>query len=120
MDTCAYCAVDLIVGDNWTAYRRNRSDFVCRRCASKISMGKLSRKDRLHATERKIGRPRKVEPDAPTPEFTRHNAETMTPERFAEKQRPRVHLATMMTPEVIAAISRPVEVTKVDLRDRRR
>ena len=48
---CLYCGVELIVGENWTESRQKHKLYNCRKCASQIARGLMSRKDRITIRE---------------------------------------------------------------------
>ena len=94
---CLYCGVELIIGDNWTESRQKNKLYNCRKCASQIARGLMSRKDRITIRE-------ECEPEY---HLSPHNLTEMMGAHNAQKRlKLQQHIANQMTEEVKASLRR--------------
>lgn len=106
MTICEYDGVELVLGKNWTVTKMERGQYVCRRCASLISQGKLSRSARQFTKDKLPGGKRQVA-DVSRHDMTRHNIETVGEAKARAIAERRARLAAQMTPEIVASLNRP-------------
>lgn len=94
---CLYCGVELIIGDNWTESRQKNKLYNCRKCASQIARGFMSRKDRISEREQ----------EEPEYLLSSTNLEEMMGRDGAQRRRIlQERVAKQMTDEIKASLRR--------------
>ena len=97
INICLYCNCTLIIGENWTESRKSNKLYNCRKCASAIARGELSRKDRISEKPE----------DDPEYSFSPHNLDEMMGKRLADRRRQlQAHIEKQMTDEVKISLAK--------------
>jgi hypothetical protein len=107
---CDYDLSPLILGENWTKTRQAKGELICRRCASRISQGTMSRLDRVKHDSTSIKRGRIAGAATQVPvaqDMSKHNDEMLLPHRARQLFDARERVRRQMTPEVMASLSNP-------------